>query len=200
MGTEFPCKHCGSTIKIQYLYPGEIAVCRNCGKENVVPGNPEEINPEKEHFKPSPGAWKPLEIKHAGKESHKRALSQEEKQAVFDEWMPRAHGLIAFNCSMMYIVTRTGVSSVPSIFKDIFLSQAFLYLIVAFGAILSVGCVIIIYYYVAFTCGGFWSLIDFTWHFPYHKRKHKKPFLYVLFVAIAFEILIWVCRLFDWII
>lgn len=34
---EFPCQNCNYTISIKYLKTGEIAKCKNCGAENVVP-------------------------------------------------------------------------------------------------------------------------------------------------------------------
>lgn len=37
MALEFRCEKCNSIIIVQYLKPGEKAICRHCGTENIVP-------------------------------------------------------------------------------------------------------------------------------------------------------------------
>lgn len=186
MFIEFPCKHCGSTIKIRYLYPGETTVCNNCRMENIVPGNCEDIKVNEE-------------CSNDKVESYKKALSLEEKQAFFDLWMPRVFSILAYVSSVTYIIMRIEIGGVPKAITNIISSGLIYGIFIEFGLPAAFFASAVFFYYVLFTCAGGMGLINFTWHFPYHKRKHKKPFLYVLYIAIAFEILIWVYKFFAWI-
>ena len=37
MGLKFKCRNCGEDIVVKYLSKGEVAKCKACGVENVVP-------------------------------------------------------------------------------------------------------------------------------------------------------------------
>ena len=41
MALTFSCRNCGSDIVVELIRPGEIATCRSCGTENVVPKDSE---------------------------------------------------------------------------------------------------------------------------------------------------------------
>jgi transcription elongation factor Elf1 len=45
MALRFKCLHCGNEILVQYLKIGEIALCRNCDRENEVPATAEKVDP-----------------------------------------------------------------------------------------------------------------------------------------------------------
>ena len=45
MPLEFRCEKCNHTIIIQYLKPGEKAICRKCGAENIIP--PDAVKTDK---------------------------------------------------------------------------------------------------------------------------------------------------------
>jgi len=46
MARRFSCEHCNEPIVVQHLKPGEIAMCKRCGRYNTVPENAEEIAEE----------------------------------------------------------------------------------------------------------------------------------------------------------
>ncbi len=52
MALKFDCRDCGKTIVIKYLKVGEVAKCRNCGAEIVVPGAASEVDEEPQYHKP----------------------------------------------------------------------------------------------------------------------------------------------------
>jgi membrane protease YdiL (CAAX protease family) len=54
MAIEFHCKECDKIIVIKYLKPGEQALCRNCGVENIVPADATETDKEPEYNKMPP--------------------------------------------------------------------------------------------------------------------------------------------------
>ena len=53
MALKFKCPDCGEYIITKFLKVGEVAKCRNCGAENVVPENALETNEEPKHEKPT---------------------------------------------------------------------------------------------------------------------------------------------------
>lgn len=54
MAIEFHCKECDQIIVVQYLKPGEKAMCRNCGAENIVPADATETDKKPEYNKMPP--------------------------------------------------------------------------------------------------------------------------------------------------
>ncbi|UCD16396.1 MAG: hypothetical protein JSV44_07985, partial [Candidatus Zixiibacteriota bacterium] len=44
MAIEFNCANCENKITLNYLKPGDVAKCRHCGANNVVPGSQSEGN------------------------------------------------------------------------------------------------------------------------------------------------------------
>jgi DNA-directed RNA polymerase subunit RPC12/RpoP len=53
MALEFKCQECGEHIITKFLKAGEVAKCRNCGAENVVPENALETDQEPKDIIPT---------------------------------------------------------------------------------------------------------------------------------------------------
>jgi len=51
MALKFHCKECDQIIIVQYLKPGERAMCQHCGAENIVPTDATETDKEPEYNK-----------------------------------------------------------------------------------------------------------------------------------------------------
>jgi hypothetical protein len=181
MTKKFTCWKCHALITINYSGLSESIKCEACGAKNIIPDSDWSVG------------LNPTQVKKERQESE--SLTEEQKQGIYDRWIPIAFGILAAMLIALYPSVRCNFSGVPAYLIEIFHSH--IYGRYFLGYIWIGGLIVdsFITVGVGLRIRGPMSLIDFNLHSRYCRRKHLKPLLYVLYFIAAFELFLILYRI-----
>ncbi len=171
MPFEFSCEHCGNKIRTELLRAGDRAHCPKCGRNTTVP-----------NFDGSRPSQK---------------LTEDQKQAVFDKWAPRAYGCLAVSIATFYLLARSQLSITPDFFRNLFHSERLWFGMGLVAFILPFIIAYFIFFYIMLSTYGLFGLINFNWQYGRHRLWHKKPFIYAGIFIVIWELIFVVIRLLN---
>lgn len=171
---EFYCFKCNEIITIKYLTPGEIAKCKNCGAENIVPSSDNQDG-------------RPFTA--VKRESDLRVPDDAAKQVIFNRYLPIAFWFSAYLLIAMYLGFRHDIIGLPESINPFF-DTVFRRYFLEIGGSVSALLWLIINFYIYIKCFGITGFINPFIAWKYLKLNHFKPLAYAVSLIVLFEIFV----------
>jgi len=191
---DIKCQNCGSTITVKYLTKGEIAKCKNCGADNIVPDDPSYYNKGKYKHEITPGSMNPPNYRHQEAPNDTSNESKDNHEEEYDILVPIAYSCIGCSLLGLYLIMRYDLIGMPKILMPVFQSDTILWFIKLISGI-SIASVAIILFIIHLSRSRK-TILGMGFDTVKSKPMYYRPLLYSICIILVIEIVLRVINVF----